>query len=114
MKYINWLKEQETQSKEFIQVDREKQQKSMQAQQQAAEKNKSLEKKVVNPGAGEVTKENILSLYLEFIQEVSPPGWEGSIKKMKKKRGIKNVWALGWWMKKKGYSPHYTKSGRKK
>jgi len=58
--------------------------------------------------------------------EVSPPGWGhtkaekekskpskpkskigGTIAQMKKKKDITNPWALAWWMKDKGYKPHY-------
>ena len=42
----------------------------------------------------------------ETIKEVSPPGWEGTIKAMKKDKDITNPWALGWWMKNKGYKSH--------
>ena len=34
---------------------------------------------------------------------VSPPGWEGTVKKMKEEDDIDNPWALSWWMKGKGY-----------
>jgi len=37
---------------------------------------------------------------------VSPPGWESTVKKMKKHKEIDNPWALSWWMKNKGYIPH--------
>lgn len=36
--------------------------------------------------------------------EVTPPGWEPTVKKMKK-HGIENPWRLAWWMKGKGYTP---------
>lgn len=36
-----------------------------------------------------------------------PPGWEGTIKAMKKHSDIDNPWALAWYMKKKGAKPHY-------
>lgn len=51
------------------------------------------------------------------LDEVSPPGWEGTVKAMKKKKGdekIDNPWALAWWMKGKGYKSHYNKDGTKK
>jgi hypothetical protein len=37
---------------------------------------------------------------------VSPPGWEGTVKKMKKHKDVDNPWALAWWMKGKGYESH--------
>ena len=52
------------------------------------------------------------------LSEVAPPGWEGTVKKMKQTMGKgddeKNPWALAWHMKKKGYKPHYKvgKSGK--
>jgi hypothetical protein len=53
------------------------------------------------------------------LKEKSPPGWEGTVKAMKrdKKKGknsIDNPWALSWYMKGKGDKSHYTKKGKKK
>jgi len=42
------------------------------------------------------------------VREVSPPDWEGTVKKMKKDKNIDNPWALAWYMKNKGYTPHAT------
>ncbi|MCH2405682.1 MAG: sporulation histidine kinase inhibitor Sda, partial [Nitrosopumilus sp.] len=39
----------------------------------------------------------------EGLDEVAPPGWEGTVKKMKGDKNIDNPWALAWWMKSKGY-----------
>jgi hypothetical protein len=41
------------------------------------------------------------------VVEVSPPGWSGSVKAMKKHPEISNPYALGWYMKDKGDKPHY-------
>jgi hypothetical protein len=41
------------------------------------------------------------------IKEVSPPGWSGTTKAMKKHKDITNPFALAWSMKKKGAKPHY-------
>lgn len=41
------------------------------------------------------------------LGEVSPPGWKGTVKAMKKKPGIDNPYALAWSMKNKGAKPHY-------
>ena len=41
-----------------------------------------------------------------YMNEVSPPGWEGTVKAMKKHSDIDNPWALAWHMKKKGYKSH--------
>lgn len=40
---------------------------------------------------------------------VAPPGWEGTVKEMKKEDDIENPWALAWSMKNKGYTPHAAK-----
>jgi len=37
---------------------------------------------------------------------VAPPGWEGTVKDMKKEKDIDNPFALAWSMKNKGYTPH--------
>lgn len=42
----------------------------------------------------------------EEVSEVSPKGWEGSVKAMKKYPQIDNPWALAYYMKKKGYKSH--------
>lgn len=39
--------------------------------------------------------------------EVSPPGWSGTVKAMKRHKSITNPWALAWYMKGKGAQPHY-------
>lgn len=41
----------------------------------------------------------------DAIQEVAPPGWEKTVKKMKKEPDIDNPYALAWHMKGKGYKP---------
>lgn len=40
------------------------------------------------------------------LAEVAPPGWEGTVKAMKKDKDIDNPWALAWSMKDKGYKSH--------
>lgn len=42
----------------------------------------------------------------EEVNEVSPEGWEGTVKAMKKHSEIDNPWALAYYMKKKGYKAH--------
>jgi len=37
--------------------------------------------------------------------EVAPPGWEDTVKGMKKHPEITNPWALSWWMKGRGATP---------
>lgn len=39
------------------------------------------------------------------VEAVAPPGWEKTVKKMKKHEEIDNPWALAWWMKGKGAEP---------
>lgn len=50
----------------------------------------------------------------ECLDEVSPEGWEGTVKAMKKHPKIKNPWALSYYMKNKDEHSHYTKGGKKK
>ncbi len=47
------------------------------------------------------------------LDEVSPPGFKGTVKAMKKRHSdeIDNPWALSWWMKKKGYKSHKKATG---
>lgn len=53
---------------------------------------------------------------LATLLEVSPPGWKGTVRAMKKHKDIDNPWALAWSMKNKGAKPHYKddESGEKK
>ncbi len=112
--------EQEVQPKDFSKVQKAKEDASANAKQQALQKQEELskeatqKKEAVKDIEGVKEEVSIISFYLDFVQEVAPPGWEGTVKKMKKKKGITNPWALAWSMKKKGYKPHYTKSGKKK
>lgn len=48
------------------------------------------------------------------LDEVSPPGFKGTVKAMKKDGDIDNPFALGWWMKNKGYKSHKKASGADK
>jgi hypothetical protein len=41
------------------------------------------------------------------LNEVSPPGWSGTVKAMKRHKDIDNPWALSWYMKNKGDKAHY-------
>jgi len=43
----------------------------------------------------------------EELEEVSPPGFKGTVKAMKKHKDIDNPYALAWYMKNKGNTPHY-------
>lgn len=37
---------------------------------------------------------------------VAPPGWEATVRGMKKHHEISNPFALAWWMKDQGDTPH--------
>lgn len=50
----------------------------------------------------------------ENVQEVAPPGMEGTVKAMKKHKEIDNPYALAWSMKNKGYKSHKKASGAMK
>jgi hypothetical protein len=46
----------------------------------------------------------------ESVAEVAPPGWEKTVKAMKKHDNIDNPFALAWSMKNKGYKSHKKES----
>jgi hypothetical protein len=48
------------------------------------------------------------------VNEVSPPGFEGTVKAMKKDKNIDNPYALAWYMKNKGYKSHKKADGTNK
>jgi len=48
------------------------------------------------------------------VIEVAPPGFEGTVKAMKKYKGIDNPYALAWSMKNKGYKSHKKADGTQK
>ena len=48
------------------------------------------------------------------MKEVAPPGFEGTVKAMKKHKDIDNPWALAWSMKNKGYKSHKKADGTQK
>ena len=50
----------------------------------------------------------------EVVAEVAPPGFEGTVKAMKKHKDIDNPWALAWSMKNKGYKSHKKADGTPK
>ena len=59
-----------------------------------------------------MTADKVISAFKPFMEnkkvtnEVSPEGWEKTVKAMKDEPGIDNPWALAWWMKGKGYQSH--------
>jgi hypothetical protein len=50
----------------------------------------------------------------ETVDEVAPPGFEGTVKAMKKHKDIDNPWALAWSMKNKNYKSHKKADGSDK
>ena len=50
----------------------------------------------------------------ETVSEVAPPGFEGTVKAMKKHKEITNPFALAWSMKNKGYKSHKKSDGSDK
>lgn len=48
------------------------------------------------------------------LDEVAPPGFEGTVKAMKKYKDIDNPYALAWSMKNKGYKSHKKADGTEK
>ena len=58
-----------------------------------------------------ITKSKLKEMIRRTIKEVSPPGWGGTVKAMKKHKDIDNPWALAWHMKGKGDKPHYKDEG---
>jgi len=51
------------------------------------------------------------NLVNQILGEVSPKGWEGTVKAMKDEPGIDNPWALAHWMKGEGYKSHKKEDG---
>ena len=73
----------------------------------------------LNVNFGQILQEKYeieVELLEEFgmLNEVSPPGFEGTVKAMKKHKEIDNPYALSWYMKNKGYSSHKNKNGTDK
>ena len=42
---------------------------------------------------------------MQALDGVAPPGWERTVKKMKKHGDIDNPFAMAWWMKRRGATP---------
>lgn len=51
---------------------------------------------------------------VESVDEKAPPGFEGTVKAMKKHKDIDNPFALAWSMKNKGYKSHKKEDGSMK
>ena len=73
---------------------------------------KDLQRKVGVPQTGkkpEPQKEEV-----EQVVEKAPPGFEGTVKAMKKHKEVTNPFALAWSMKNKGYKSHKKADGSDK
>jgi hypothetical protein len=73
---------------------------------------KALQKRAGAPVTGK--KPEPKNEEVEQVQEVSPPGFEGTVKAMKKYKKIDNPFALAWSMKNKGYKSHKKADGSDK
>ena len=51
---------------------------------------------------------------VDQVQEVAPPGFEGTVRAMKKHKDVTNPFALAWSMKNKGYKSHKKADGSDK
>ena len=81
-----------------------------------------FKKDTINKMYGGLLSNQYESLSLDKVfKEVSPPGWEGSVRAMKKHPELggedgkdgKNIYALAWYLKNKGAKPHYKDKGGK-
>jgi hypothetical protein len=73
----------------------------------------------LNVNFGQILQEKYeieVELLEEFgmLNEVSPPGFEGTVKAMKKHKEIDNPYALSWYMKNQGFKSHKKKDGTDK
>lgn len=57
----------------------------------------------VNPGSDDIP--DVLKNLDAGFEGIAPPGWEPTIKKMKKDTQIDNPFALAWWLKNRGAKP---------
>ena len=81
-----------------------------------------FKKDTINKMYGGLLSNQKESLTLDtMFKEVSPPGWEGSVRAMKKHPELggedgkdgKNIYALAWYLKNKWAKPHYKDKGGK-
>ena len=81
-----------------------------------------FKKDTINKMYGGLLSNQYENLSLDKVfKEVSPPGWEGSVRAMKKHPELggedgkdgKNIYALAWYLKNKGAKPHYKDKGGK-
>lgn len=70
---------------------------------------------VINtPVVEEKQQELVVEEKQETVVEKAPPGFEGTVKAMKKHKEIDNPFALAWSMKNKGYKSHKKADGTQK
>ena len=93
--------------KEPVETERSK------AGRQAAVNKARSQKPMATPGPRKLAASWNIS-FADLINEVSPPGFEGTVKAMKKHKEIDNPYALAWYMKNKGYKSHKNKDGTDK
>ena len=81
-----------------------------------------FKKDTINKMYGGLLSNQYENLTLDKVfKEVSPPGWEGSVRAMKKHPELggedgkdgKNIYALAWYLKNKGAKSHYKDKGGK-
>lgn len=68
--------------------------------------------KLSNIGLSDELDDHLHKFRSKESQEKAPPGWEGTVKAMKKHKDIDNPFALAWSMKNKGDTPHKKESRR--
>ena len=90
-------------------------------EQQLKNQNDSMAKSYASHKSGqyvgdsvEHTKDTNIISEIKDVVEVAPPGFEGTVKAMKKHKDIDNPWALAWSMKNKGYKSHKKADGTQK
>ena len=74
----------------------------------------ALKKRMYKPEPAKKPSDKAMGEEVEPVQEVAPPGFEGTVKAMKKHKDIDNPWALAWSMKNKGYKSHKKADGSAK
>jgi len=78
--------------------------------------NKALRKQGIEPVPSSMSSSKMRGYFeeVEQVDEVSPPGFKGTVKGMKKHKEIDNPFALAWSMYKKGYKSHKNADGTMK
>ena len=74
---------------------------------------KDLQRKMNVPQTGKKPSDKAMGEEVD-LEEKAPPGFEGTVKAMKKHKDIDNPFALAWSMKNKGYKSHKKADGTTK